>query len=450
MSGYSFGRRGRAVAVAPTDDFDNLGVITENDENRATSATRSTLANRAMSAMSAMSATEKKERVYFKNLRKRVSNLMMPFQTNPPQNVQQPPIAAQGTTRQPPYYISTGDNTYFTYVPPRRDRVMSRGRLAAEAEKSRSGQTIGVRVLPTDIFRKIFKYSVAHDKIVLDIKLLNTYINEHRNGVALSGVNNDEYKSFLQNILTVHLDKVEITDAILEILKNTIVHSNISTIILRKITFSNDEICKNFLEYLSENTKLKILILDDVGIDRDNFNNFLSILENFKDLELLEFSNFNITRLFKVSVINNVQFHYFFMKVIINLHALNYLIFNNNTVTKKDYTYLFNKLNDVNNYYVIDLGRYGIYLKYNDNKDDKNKVKSGEQFMHIIEIDTAGRKILEKCVDRYYIEFHTHGNKDADADALIKLNDFRHKYIREDATDLFEEYKVPLNLLSTF
>ncbi len=65
MSGYSFGRRGRAVA--PTDDFHNLGAI---DENQAMSATRSTLANRAMSA------TEKKNREYFGNLRKFVSNAL--------------------------------------------------------------------------------------------------------------------------------------------------------------------------------------------------------------------------------------------------------------------------------------------------------------------------------------------------------------------------------------
>jgi hypothetical protein len=435
MSGYSFGRRGRAVA--PTDDFHNLGAI---DENQAMSATRSTLANRAMSA------TEKKNREYFGNLRKFVSNALS-FKKKQSQYIQQsqisPRVSAPGTSRQPPYYTSASDNTYFKYVH-RREPVMSRGRSAAEAEKNRSRQTI--RGLPEDIIRKLFKYTVAHKEIVLDIKLLNKYFKEHKNGVVLSGVDNDEYESFLKDIITVHLEDVKITDAILEILKKTIIiePSKISTIILRNITFSNDEICKNFLEYLSENTELKILILDNVGIERDNFNKFLSILENFKDLELLEFSNFNITRLFKV--INNVQFHYFFMKVIINLHALNYLIFNNNIITQKDYTYLFNLLNGVNNYYVIDLGRDGIYLKYNDNKDNKDIVKSGEQFMHIIEIDTAGRKTLGKCVDRYSIEFHTYGNKDE----LTILNDFRHKKIKQYAQIKFEKYNVPLNLLSTF
>jgi hypothetical protein len=136
------------------------------------------------------------------------------------------------------------------------------------------------------------------------------------------------------------------------------------------------------------------------------------------------------------------------MKVIINLEGLNYLIFNNNTITQMDYTYLFNKLNGANNYYVIDLGRDGIYLKYNDNKDeeDDNKVKLEEHFMHIIEIDTAGRKTLNRCVDRYYIEFHTNGNKYAFNKSLTS---FRHKYIGQDAKYLFEKYNVPLYLLPT-
>ncbi len=423
-------QRSRRGTVAPSVGFDDIG--------RDSSANRRSNVARVPS-----------DRVYFRDLRKLVSNAFL-FKKKQSQNIQQsqisPRVSAQGTSRRsPPYYTSVNDNTYFSDVPSRsrREPVLSRARRRlAEAKKYRIG------MLPEDMIIKILGHTVAHEETVLDIILLNTYIEERKKIAAFSRVNNDVYESFLQNILTVHLENVEITDEILEILKNTITErSKISTIILRNITFSNDEIRINFLEYLSKNTKLKILILDNVDIDRDNFNNFLSILENFKDLELLEFSNFNITRLFKVSVINNVQFHYFFMKVIINLQ-LNYLIFNNNIITQKDYTYLFNKLNDVNNYYVIDLGidggRDGIYLKYNDNKDDDNEVKSGEQFMHIIEIDTAGRKTL--CVDRYSIDFHTYGNKDG----LLKLNNFRHKYISKDATFLFKEYKVPLKLLSTF
>ena len=298
------------------------------------------------------------------------------------------------------------------------------------------------------MFSKILGHTIAHDKTVLDIKLFKSYIKERRKSSALSRVNNDEYATFLNNIITVHLENVEITYAILEILKKTIEHSNISAIILRKITFSDEpSICKNFLDYLSKNTKLHILILDDVDIDRDNFNMFVRILENFTDLELLEFSNFNIVRLFNVS--NEVHFHYYFMKMIIKLETLNYLIFNNNTIAQMDYKYLFNKLNGVNNYYVIDLGKDGIYLKYNDNKDeeDDNKVKLGEQFMHIIEIDTAGRKGLNKCVDRYYIDFHTCRNKDNSNNNLM---DFRHKYIVKDTEFLFNKYNVPKNLMSTF
>jgi hypothetical protein len=427
-------QRPRRGTVAPSVVFDDIG--------------RDSSANRRSNL-----ARVPGDHVYFRDLRKLVSKAF-PFKKKQSQNIQQsqisPTASAQGTSRRsprsphsPPYYTSADNNTYFKNVS-RRDPVMSRGRLEA-AQKYRSKQTISV--LSNDMFRKILKHTIAHDKTVLDVRLLKSYIKERRKSSALSRINNDEYASFLNNILTVHLENVEITDAILEILKKTIEHSNISTIILRKITFSNEErICEKFLEYLSKNTKLCILILDDVGIDRDNFNNFLRILESFKELDLLEFSNFNITRLFKVY--NDVQFHYFFMKVIINLDTLNYLIFNNNTISQMDYTYLFNKLNGANNYYVIDLGRDGIYLKYNDNKDeeDDNKVKLEEHFMHIIEIDTAGRKTLNRCVDRYYIEFHTNGNKYAFNKSLTS---FRHKYIGQDAKYLFEKYNVPLYLLPT-
>ena len=396
-------------------------------------------------------ASEQGNRVYFRDLRKLVSNAF-PFQFKKKQSryAQQPQIppiaAASGTSRHsPPYYTSADDNTYFKNVPPRRDPVMSRKRLEA-AQKYRSGQNIGM--LSNDMFSKILRHTIVHDKTVLDIKLIKSYIKERRKSAALSRVNNDEYATLLNNIITVHLENVQISNAILEILKKTLEHSNISAIILRKITFSNEpEIREHFLEYLSKNTKLHILILDEVGIDRDNFNKFVRILENFTDLELLEFSNFNIAKLFKVS--NEVHFHYYFMKVIIKLETLNYLIFTNNTIAQMDYTYLFNKLNGVNNYYVIDLGRDGIYLKYNDNKDedDDNKVKLDEHFMHIIEIDTAGRKSLNKCTDRYYIDFHTYRNKD---DSNKKLTDFRHKYIVNDTEFLFNKYNVPKYLLSTF
>jgi hypothetical protein len=426
-------QRTRRATVAPSSVFNDI---------RQTDATPNIRPNLA---------SEQGNRVYFRDLRKLVSNAF-PFsfkkkQSRYAQQPQIPPIAAaSGTSRHsPPYYTSADDNTYFKNVPPRRDPVMSRKRLEA-AQKYRSGQNIGM--LSNDMFSKILQHTIAHDKTVLDIKLIKSYIKERRKSAALSRVNNDEYATLLNNIITVHLENVQISNAILEILKKTLEHSNISAIILRKITFSNEpEIREQFLEYLSKNTKLHILILDDVGIVRDNFNKFVRILENFTDLELLEFSNFNIARLFKVS--NEVHFHYYFMKVIIKLETLNYLIFTNNTIAQMDYTYLFNKLNGVNNYYVIDLGRDGIYLKYNDNKDedDDNKVKLDEHFMHIIEIDTAGRKSLNKCADRYYIDFHTYRNKD---DSNKKLTDFRHKYIVNDTEFLFNKYNVPKYLLSTF
>jgi hypothetical protein len=369
---------------------------------------------------------------YFRKLLKLVKNHLNKESQYKEQS-QIPHIAStQGTSRRsPPYNKRDFDKVEI------RERVMSRARL----QKLVSDQTI--RKLSGDMLIKLFQHTIAHDETVLNIKLLKSYIKERTNSVQLSGVNNNDYATLLNNITTVHLESVVITNQILEILKNTVVYSNISTIILRKITFSTEpRICEHFLNYLSENTQVGILILDNVGIDRDNFNNFLIILENFKHLELLEFSNFNIIELFKI--VNKFHFHYYFMKVIIKLELLNYLIFNNNIITYMDYTYMFNKLNGINNYYVIDLGKDGIYLKYNDNTSEvDNNVKKDEYFMHIIEIDTVRRKDLNKCVDRYYIDFHTYGNKDDNK----RLLNFRHKYIGYYTKYLFEKYKVPLTLI---
>jgi hypothetical protein len=422
-------QRTRRGTVTPSPAFDDIGREASGN-NRQTNL-----------------VTEKEKRVYFKGLRKLVGNYL-PGKTLPlkktEQNMQQPPIASQGTSRQTPYYTTADNNTYFQHVS-KRDPVISRKRLEA-VQKTRATQNI--RILPNDVFSKILQYTTAHDKTVLDKVLLGLYITERKKSTTLSRVNRNEYATFLNNIVTVHLENVKINEVILEILNKTIEHSNISTIILRNVGFDNSPgICEHFIEYLSKNTKLKILILSDVKVTARSFNNFLRILENFKDLELLEFSNFDILKLFKVN--NEVHFHYFFMKLIINLDTLNYLIFNNNTITHKDYTYLFNKLNDVNNYYVIDLGRDGIYLKYNDNKDeeDDNQIKLGEQFMHIIEIDTAARKSLNRCADRYYIDFHTHGNKDA---FNKNLTSFHHKYISHDAKFVFNQYNVPAYLFKTY
>ena len=240
------------------------------------------------------------------------------------------------------------------------------------------------------------------DITVLDDKLIKEY---GRNIAKLAGVNpafRQSTKGILStdifptkdfsNIQTIKLDGLKIINTIIEILKKIPLSqiSQISTIILRNITFDSVQTCTNFLQFLGGNVNLKILILDGVYIDTINFKIFLDILGTFKKLELLKLSNFNITTLF---IVEDYTFDYVFMKTLIKLGQLKFLIFENNIIEEKIYKYLFNDYNDRSLQYVIDLGKDGIYLKHNLVIQYDNNPR-----MYIVEINTKKAREQKKCV----------------------------------------------------
>ena len=234
-------------------------------------------------------------------------------------------------------------------------------------------------------------------KNLLDKALIKNYIL----------LKSTEVDRLFSNIQTIKLEGFLITEPILDVLKKTD-QSKITTIILRNITFDSNRTCADFLDFLGINVHLKILILDGVDVKKDNFKELLDRLETFKELEVLEFRGFNITKLFDA---RNFRFDFVFMNILIKLGQLKFLLFTNNIIEEKIYKYLFNDYVDINLYYFIDLGdNKSKYLKYNDSIILPEHINSnphyGEHNMYIIDIDT------EECVNRREaIKVHTFNNK---------------------------------------
>jgi hypothetical protein len=304
--------------------------------------------------------------------------------------------------------------------------VLSRSRLQARrdeerqlevnrlADKERQLEVIRLRLLEKEKRRLERKARIeAHLEYFFKMKLLDKYFILKYNLLNSTTLDNE-----FDKIRTIKLENLQITKAILDVLDKT-TRKNITTIILRNITFDSVEICTEFLYYLSNNVNLKILILDNVIVlDNDdillNFNELLEILGTFKFLEVLEFSGFNITELFND---DNFRFDVGFMTMLIKLDNLKFLIFSNNTIEKKIYEYLFNDYDDINLYYFLDLGdNKSKYLKYNDSIINKINIEKyphfGDHYMYIIEIDTYKTKMKGDCVNRRVgIKIHTFKNK---------------------------------------
>ena len=240
-------------------------------------------------------------------------------------------------------------------------------------------------------------------KNLLDKALIENYIL----------LKSTEVDSLFSNIRTIKLEGFRITETILDVLKKTD-QSEITTIILRNITFDLVQTCTNFLDFLGINVHLKILILDGVDVNKVNFKELLDRLETFKYLEVLKFRGFKITELFDAKYF---RFDFKFMKILIKLGQLKFLLFTNNIIDKKIYDYLFNDYVDINLYYFIDLGEDGSYLKHNLSIIPTEYIKThphyGEHYMRIIEIDTDEKiKKRGECVNRRdAITVHTFNNK---------------------------------------
>jgi hypothetical protein len=156
-----------------------------------------------------------------------------------------------------------------------------------------------------------------------------------------------------ENIRIINLQNFKITKVILDVLNKTN-RENITTMILRNITFDTDETHNSFLKFFSKNKKLKILIFDNIKVD---VHPFLIIMQTFNSLQWLEISKLKL----------NVNVFHDFIKILINSKSLEYLTFTNNTIDRQFSIYLFTK--DIDNNTYINNTLYMIHISKEFNND---------------------------------------------------------------------------------
>ena len=280
-------------------------------------------------------------------------------------------------------------------------------------------------------------------------------------------------KGLLPRIETYLLPKIKVIDLanitlnkyIIEVLDMTVTHSKVSTIILRNITFENIDDIDNFLVYLEKNIQIDTLILRNIELikvsarigEKKYLNNFLYIIGKLNNIKYLEFSNFDIQNMFEV-VDNQIPDHLFaghFVRLLIKLEKLEYLIFNNNNIYFDDYYDIFRDS------YIID-----EYMTPPENAIKKNNkmlyvvkkyfTPEGRKRMHIVSVKNnkpikQNDKPVINCIDRRGNDFYTIGNKDSVevVDIAEYKNIFVMNQIKTKKKELFEKYNIRLTLTNS-
>jgi len=269
----------------------------------------------------------------------------------------------------------------------------------------------------------------------------------------------------LPKIKVIDLTDITINKYIIEVLDMTVTHSKVSTIILRNITFENIDDIDNFLVYLEKNIQIDTLILRNVELIKESvrtgekkyLNNFLYIIGKLNNIKYLEFSNFDILNVFEM-VDNQTPDHYFashFVRTLIKLEKLEYLIFNNNNIDIDDYYDIFR------DNYVID-----EYMTPPENAIKKNNkmlyvvkkyfTPEGRKRMHIVSVKNnkpikQNDKPVINCIDRRGNDFYTIGNKDSVevVDIAEYKNIFVMNQMKTKKKELFEKYNIRLILTNS-
>ncbi len=369
------------------------------------------------------------------------------------------PTASRGTPR-----TSTGTP---------RSPVLSRQRMFANKEKEkklhRDAKPDHLTDMPDDVLGVILKKRFGHlSPFVFSKEFLQNLTSQE---VALFKPLTKDRE--LPRIETYLLPKIKVIDLqditlnkyMIEVLDMTVTHSKVSTIILRNITFENIDDINKFLAYLGKNTQIDTLILRNVQLIKESartgvmkyLKNFLYTIGMLNNIKYLEFSNFDILNEFEMVDIRNHD-HYFarhFVKTLIKLEKLEYLIFNNNNIDIDDYYDIFQ------NSYVIDeyMTHPEDVIKQNMNMlyvVKKYFTPEGRKRMHIVSVKNnkpikQNDKPVINCIDRRGNDFYTIGNKDTVEveDIAEYKNIFVMNQIKTKKKELFEKYNIRLTLTNS-
>lgn len=289
-------------------------------------------------------------------------------------------------------------------------------------------------------------------------------------------------KGLLPRIETYLLPKIKVIDLaditlnkyIIEVLDMTVTYSKVSTIILRNITFENIDDIDNFLVYLEKNIQIDTLILRNVELikvsarigEKKYLNNFLYIIGKLNNIKYLEFSNFDIQNVFEV-VDNQIPDNLFaghFVRLLIKLEKLEYLIFNNNNIYFDDYYDIFRDS------YIID-----EYMTPPENAIKKNNkmlyaikkyfTPEGRKRLHIVSvknnnpIEQNDKKPVINCIQRRGNDFYTIGNKDPFevvdevVDEVVNIAEYKNIFVmnqmKTKKKELLEKYNIRLTLTNS-
>jgi len=352
-----------------------------------------------------------------------------------------------------------------------RSPVLSRQRMFANKEKEkklhRDAKPDHLTDMPDDVFGVILKKRFGHlSPFVFSKEFLQNLTSQE---VALfKPLTKDRdlpriETYLLPKIKVIDLQDITLNKYMIEVLDMTVTHSKVSTIILRNITFENIDDINKFLAYLGKNTQIDTLILRNVQLIKESvrtgvmkyLKNFLYTIGMLNNIKYLEFSNFDILNEFEMVDIRNHD-HYFarhFVKTLIKLEKLEYLIFNNNNIDIDDYYDIFQ------NSYVIDeyMSPPENVIKQNMNMlyvVKKYVTPDGRKRMYILSaknnkpIEQIDKKPVINCIQRRANDFYTTGNKDSGVvgDIPEYKNSFVMNQMKTKKKELFETYKIRLTL----
>ena len=304
------------------------------------------------------------------------------------------------------------------FVPVRRRSNPPRATLATSQPSRKSPLSITKMFGNPDVKSEVLYRCVKNDYTILNKNTL-AEVRKKLDNIQGTFVKTSYTPELLKvstgNIKHIVLVKVKLDDVDVVILKHTIQHTKVKSILLSDITFATEK-ARTLFSTIFQNVSASVenLLLKNIDI-RGYFNAFISSIVNIKNLKLLEVSRFNIVDLLTEVSIYNDGFDYLFMKVIVKLPLLEELIFVGNNINDVHYEYLFNDYYKFNHGYIIhddnDAEMGGMYLKYNMKFYATEIGELSEYTMNIVAINNRGKwDANSKCTSERTIFYFTKNN----------------------------------------